>query len=376
VKVEQACQAAFARHETFQPRWSWFRKAYQSAEDDPGVFNSEDAMLRLGVGKNMVKSIRFWAEASKILAPVADPQRPRVSHMVPTPIGKAIFSDDGWDPYCEMAGTLWLLHWLLLAPQSLLPVWWLSFNEFNAVEFTTGELTTFCMDTLSAVSMWTTPTEGSVSKDVATFSRAYGGGAQEGRRVSFDDVADSPLRELRLVRSVQAPRRSLRFSTGAKAGLPPAIAAYACLDFLARTEASARTAMVSRLVSEPGAPGRVYRLTEDVLIDLLEKAAITGTVSLSRPGGVAQLVFDKDASEAGAEMLANYYGSAPNVPGELLAGPKAGAAPEGAPTLGPEIPPPSPVGKRSGLPLDSGPPQDVLKRLDHLQDRSDAGMSK
>ena len=35
----------------------------------------------------------------------------------------------------EDPGTLWLLHWLLLAPKSQLLVWWLAFNEFNAVEF-------------------------------------------------------------------------------------------------------------------------------------------------------------------------------------------------------------------------------------------------
>ena len=35
----------------------------------------------------------------------------------------------------EDPGTLWLLHWLPLAPKPQLPVWWLAFNEFNAVEF-------------------------------------------------------------------------------------------------------------------------------------------------------------------------------------------------------------------------------------------------
>ena len=25
-------------------------------------------------------------------------------------------ADKGWDPYCELPGTLWLLHWLLVAP--------------------------------------------------------------------------------------------------------------------------------------------------------------------------------------------------------------------------------------------------------------------
>ena len=48
----------FARHETFHPRFGWLKKGFDAAQKNPGIFLQEDAPVRLGVGKNMVNSIR------------------------------------------------------------------------------------------------------------------------------------------------------------------------------------------------------------------------------------------------------------------------------------------------------------------------------
>lgn len=50
----------FSGHETFACRYSWLPKAFAELSSSPLLFtNEENAMVRLGVGKNMVKSIRF-----------------------------------------------------------------------------------------------------------------------------------------------------------------------------------------------------------------------------------------------------------------------------------------------------------------------------
>ena len=71
MRLEDACQPAFARHETFHPRYGWFKKAVDRATEDPAVFHGEDVTVRLGVGKNMVRAIRFWASAARLLTPVS-----------------------------------------------------------------------------------------------------------------------------------------------------------------------------------------------------------------------------------------------------------------------------------------------------------------
>src|SRR5262245_22177620 len=260
MRLEDAAQPSFARHETFHPRWGWIMKSYRAAATDARVFNNDDATVRLGVGKNMVRAIKFWGVASKVITSATDPNRSRVPLYQPTRIGTALFAEHGFDPYCEHPGTLWVTHWLMLARPCVLPVWWAAFNEFTAVEFSDEQLDAFALDRLDAVSVWKSPLANSVRKDVSCLLRSYAPSAAGGRQ-GIDDLVDSPLRELGLLRCTDPRQRVYRFVGGPKPTLPPEIAAYAALDYLDRSDERAHTATLSRLAGEPGGPGRVFRLT-------------------------------------------------------------------------------------------------------------------
>lgn len=57
-------------HESFPCRYTWLPKAVRGLNADPTLFsNDEQAMVTLGVGKNMVRSIRFWILAAGVAAP-------------------------------------------------------------------------------------------------------------------------------------------------------------------------------------------------------------------------------------------------------------------------------------------------------------------
>lgn len=52
-------------HETFPCRYTWLPKAVRGMKE---LFSDdEDAMVALGVGKNMVRSIRFWSQVAGIV---------------------------------------------------------------------------------------------------------------------------------------------------------------------------------------------------------------------------------------------------------------------------------------------------------------------
>ena len=91
----------FSGHESFVCRYAWLPKAYRALAENPAMFGDvEQAMVSLGVGKNMVRSIRFWVEVMG----VAIPQRDRT--LVPSTFGESVFDDDGFDPYLEDVRTL------------------------------------------------------------------------------------------------------------------------------------------------------------------------------------------------------------------------------------------------------------------------------
>ncbi len=306
MRLVEAAEPTFARHETFHPRYGWFRKAYAVTEGYPQIFTDVDAPVLIGVGKNMVRAIRFWGLAAKL---IKDRQTPG---LVPTEFGHALFGESGWDPYMEDPGTLWLLHWQLLAPPSLLPVWWIVFNEFHPVEFTDEALDHAVTVGLDSVGGWAKPHPSSVKKDISALLRTYAPAERSKRSGhSIDDLLDCPLRELGLIRRSQATG-SYRFVLGAKPTLPPEIVSYAALDYLARTETGGNTATLSRLAYEPGAPGHAFKLTEaDMFAALQQTATTTNALELVSLTGAPQLSWSGDLAAVANEVLSSYYDITP-----------------------------------------------------------------
>ena len=309
MRLTEAAEPMFARHETFHPRYGWFRKAYNFAAEDPRIFVGEDAPVRIGVGKNMVRAIRFWGIAAKLIEPAVRSSNPRVPDLVPTGLGRALFGDSGWDRYMEDPGTLWLLHWLLLARPCHLPVWWLAFNEFHPVEFAADDLEAAATAGLGAVAGWAAPHLSSIRKDVSALLRTYAP-AERSARTGIDDLLDCPLRELNLIgRSVATNR--YRFALGVKPTLPPAVLAYAALDFVHRSDAKGSTIALSRLAHEPGAPGKAFKLTEREIQAALQTMIVdTDAIALTTTTGDVQLSWSEEPQEIASEILDRYYGRA------------------------------------------------------------------
>ena len=65
--LENQVTPIFARHETFHPRWGWLKKGFEAVSQESTIFLAEDAPVKLGVGKNMVRSLRYWCSAFKII---------------------------------------------------------------------------------------------------------------------------------------------------------------------------------------------------------------------------------------------------------------------------------------------------------------------
>ena len=318
-----ACDRAFGRHESFYPRYGWLKKAVDQTWQDPEVFASDEGPLRLGVGRNMVKSIRYWGLATKVLAEQsAGDRRRRGQHIEPSRFGALLFADDedgsdagtevtsgpaGLDPYLEHPASLWLLHWRLLATTCLAPVWWATFNLVTAVEVDKDSLATAVDEHLQAVSTWRAPKPRTLERDLECLLRMYAPSVKRHRREPIDDLLDSPFRELGLL-SADAPQGRFRFVIGEKPTLDSLVVAYACLDYLARHEGGRQTVTLSTLAGEPGSPGRVFKLADADVEHALERAAsqVEG-LELTRPAGVRQLTVEDQPQRLAASLLALVY---------------------------------------------------------------------
>lgn len=307
MRLTEACIPTFARHETFHPRYGWLKKGYDAVLKDPRVFASETATVDLGVGKNMVRAIRFWGLASRVVCIESSTTSIRSTNCRPSRIGHALLADEGWDPYCEDPATLWLLHWWLLAPKSLLPVWWTAFHAFTAVEFGEDELYEFIFAHICSTPEWQSPHPSSVAKDLSCLLRTYCVVEEHGSRL--EDFLDCPFRDLGILRRMPGEGKRLRFVVGAKPSLPPAVVLFASLDFIARTQGNvSQTITLSQLATEPGGPGRAFRLTESSFAQAMEIAVrdVPG-LAVATPAGVPQLQLAGDPADLGSDVLTRYY---------------------------------------------------------------------
>jgi len=227
-----------------------------------------------------------------------------MSYTMPTNCGVGLLGPDGLDPQMEDPATWWWIHWMLLAPRSLLPVWWILLNEMNVVEFDDALAERVCVDTVEA-SPWDSPNVSSIHKDVTAFFRTYA--ESTSGRGRFDDQFGSPLRELRLLTPSTTGHR---LATGSPRNLPGEIVLAAIMDFLALTSTSASTASLSRLASEPGSPGRIFRLSEENLAQLIAPVIEDSKVlTLTAPAGAVQLAWRGDPQDLGQRLLCDYFGA-------------------------------------------------------------------
>ena len=92
----------FSGHESFPCKSLWLKKGYDFVNHERN-FNAPDAVIDLGVGKNMVSSIRFWLKSFGLY-----------DGEYLSELAYYLFDEvAGRDKYMEDLATLWLLHFTM-----------------------------------------------------------------------------------------------------------------------------------------------------------------------------------------------------------------------------------------------------------------------
>jgi hypothetical protein len=303
MKVHEVCKQGFGLHQTFPPRFGWFKKAYDQALTNNAIFSDPDATVELGVGKNMVDAIAFWSLAFRILKAEQISKKTSAVYSS-TEFGSLLFGEDGLDPYLELPQSLWFLHWMAMRPGGRLPVWWLTFGAFGQYEFSSEELVEFVIGETGS-GPWQYTNTKPIIKDVDCLLRMYSPRMSK-NKTALDDYLDSPFRDLGLVSPSSIDKGSYRFNVGAKPGLDDLLVLLTCLDFIRLQDTNSLT--IPRLVADLGSPGRMFKLSEPALTSAINEVVneIDGVV-LATPAGVPQLIIEDDILEVMKSILHKMY---------------------------------------------------------------------
>jgi hypothetical protein len=294
---------AFARHDTFHPRHGWLKKAYELAIEHPDLFSREDAAHLLGVGKNMVRAIRYWSYAFDLLEAGTDGNRRPVSR--PTQLGRDLLDNaGGWDPYLEDAASLWLLHWRLVSRPGWATGWTFTFFRFGRSEFSVRDLARAFGDFVDKEYTGARYAPSSYEKDASCLLRMYT--LPPGDRLGEESI-QCPFAELGLLRPGAEPG-TFAFSVGPKPSLPDEMIAAACAEFLLARASGARTIALHRLLHDLGSPGLAFRLSESALYGALESVADTDSdLAVVESAGVIQLAITGDPAVVAARLWAAHF---------------------------------------------------------------------
>lgn len=293
----------FSGHETFPFRYTWLPKGARHLLDESELFTREEAMVTLGVGKNMVRSIRHWCTAAGVIERVDRKGRGKV-----TDLGLSLFGDDGWDPFLEDPGTLWLLHWRLVSRPSPASTWHLAFTRWNVDRFGRDELVDWLLGFAQRVS-GARPTPASLRRDVDVFIRTYVP-AQAKRERPLEDTFDCPLVELGLLQETE--RGVYRFARGPKPTLPDGMFVCALIDYWLLRAPNEQTLSFETILHGPGSPGGAFKLSENALAERLDRLPEWTGLTFDDTAGMRNVFRTEVDDFEPLAALSHYYGSEPS----------------------------------------------------------------
>jgi len=304
----------FTGHDTFPLRHGWLFKATNIIKNN-GLLSVSDnthaarTIELLGVGKNMVNAIKYWAEVTKIIeTQVVN----RSSVQEVTPLGNYIFDPEtGNDPYLEDIGTLWLIHFLLCFDDDQLTAYRYFFNYSNRVYFEKSKLVDDLLVDLVRLTSSPSVTSSTVKKDIDCFLSTY---AEKNRTTSKHKAVDedyfaSPLTELSLVKDLG--RGFYQSDLDERPSLPLCIFTFALVEYFkfANAESQAQQVSFEDVLSKPLSPGRIFKLTESELGRLIDEAVSwsNGKIIWIDSLGLKQITIDERLLAKPIDLLDEYY---------------------------------------------------------------------
>lgn len=283
----------FQGHDTFICRNNWLKKGYDFIQAG-GSFTDEDAVVKLGVGKNMVTAIRYWLRAFGMTDESDTPKK--VAH--------ELLSKDGFDPYIEDNATLWYLHYLLVRTGRA-SLYHYVFNELRkeGFSFSRTQLEHFinrkCAERSSPVN------ENTLDSDITVFVRSYAPSGKESGKVDIEEESTGLLQDLGLL--VVSKNDGIRYSIENLER--PELPWQVVLRVILENEAYGESISFTDLEVAPDSPGLVFALNEKGLFYKIEEmmAYYPNAIIYSSTAGNRVLTVKRDQINL-TEVLEEYYG--------------------------------------------------------------------
>lgn len=295
-------------HDSFVCRYAWLPKAVKSILVNPFIFqDDEKAIIEMGVGKNMVKSIKFWIDTMG----VAHYNR-RDGYSL-TPFGKALFQDK-YDPYLEDIKTLWLLHWHLSSHvESPIFAWDYMLNKWHNPDIVQSKVIAVFIDETSRLTHNVSPN--TLKNHFNIFLHTYFP-SRGAKGEVLEDNLDSPLVELDLIRKIGERKLEgsnkneiiYAFNKENKPEISPNVFLYALLNYREKQLKNSKQISFNQIANGHGSPGQIFKLPESCIRERLEHISKLSNINIEfREAANSQHIFINDDDVKSIDYLEQIY---------------------------------------------------------------------
>lgn len=276
-------------HEKFPLREGWLNKGLLSVEKNPRIFSDQNGTDILGVGSNMVKSIKYWMKAFGLIEDKAG------TGAVITPTGRIIKQND---VYFENIFTLWVLHSNIAKNVTEATTWYMYFNKCNIEEFTKEEITKFLSREISKYVNGAAFSENSLKSDIDILLNMYGKTSVKG--MDPEEKINSPLSQLGLIRS--------SYDTFIK-GQPDRrkISMWNVLYELTYIMQGQESVSIDDIAVGNNSISSIYQISRVLINELLDELDAKGYIHVNRTAGLDIVYKGEYFPDSSVAVLKNFY---------------------------------------------------------------------
>lgn len=274
----------FSGHDTFHCRLFWLKKGFDYVNS--GESFKDDSGIELGVGRNMVNSIKFWMKSFDVLTE-NDQINPLYNHL---------FDNNSWDPYLENEGTLLLLHYELCS-RNHSSIYNLIFQHFRKIkpEFTRKNFVSYVKDLDSSQNTKT------LEKDFSVFLRMYGASKDSHIEDGYSGLF-TELELLNIVGETLNKEKLYRLENKNQKDIPIEIILYCILS----NDEYGKSISFKSLYSSSKGVGNIFCFDKDILEEKL--IAITNEfdgITYQSEAGIKELQINDEVQPL--TILQRYY---------------------------------------------------------------------
>ncbi|WP_294362370.1 DUF4007 family protein [uncultured Clostridium sp.] len=283
-------------HETFYIREGWIRKGIVAVQNDPLIFsNIQNGVDVLGVGSNMVKSIRYWLQAIGLTEEKRGEKGKRYQ-VLTDGFGRFLIEKD---PYIEYLGTLYLLHYKLVTNRELATTWSLFFNSIKATEMTKHNMEEALKQLILNINPEYEVSSKLLNDDCNCIIKMYF--AEKNDFKNPEDNMISPFSDLGLLKkeSIRGKEEIIYKTVPDKNKLDKLIVLYVIMDNLKNRKSTT----IKNLIEDENNIGRVFNLDKNSINSYIDKLEDDGYLRVNRTAGL-NTIYPTDLA---TDILDKYY---------------------------------------------------------------------